>query len=49
MILISGNLPWHTPDLEALLTPGVALEKPFTFGQLMREIHKLLLARVLPR
>lgn len=40
-ILISGCLPWDTPDLEELLNPGVALEKPFNFTQLLGEVRAL--------
>ena len=40
-ILISGYMPWNDPDFESLLTPGMALEKPFNFSQLVKEIQAL--------
>lgn len=41
VILISGCMPWDEPDLESLVTPGVALDKPFTLSRLLNEIHAL--------
>ncbi|MFT3867521.1 MAG: response regulator [Nibricoccus sp.] len=40
-ILISGCLPWNEPDLDDLLKPGFALEKPFAFSQLLKEVQVL--------
>jgi len=40
-ILISGCMPWEEPDLDYLLRPGLALEKPFSFPELLDGIQKL--------
>jgi DNA-binding response OmpR family regulator len=34
-ILISGNMPWNKPDFYELLSPGAAIEKPFTISKLI--------------
>jgi DNA-binding response OmpR family regulator len=35
VILISGDIPRGAKDLTTLLTPGLALQKPFTMRQLL--------------
>jgi CheY-like chemotaxis protein len=40
-ILVSGCMPWEEPDLDYLLRPGLALEKPFSFYELLGGIQKL--------
>ncbi|TVR49966.1 MAG: response regulator [Puniceicoccaceae bacterium] len=42
IILMSGNLPELTPELEALLTPGAALAKPIPLQNLLSTITALL-------
>ena len=42
VILTSGNMPWHDPDLLRLLPPGVALEKPFSLAGLLANVRGLL-------
>ncbi len=42
VILLSGSMPWFEPDLLSLLSPGVAIEKPFTIVTLFHEIRSLL-------
>jgi DNA-binding response OmpR family regulator len=42
VILISGSMPWTEPDLLRLLPPGVALEKPFSFVDLLANIRTFL-------
>lgn len=34
-ILISGNMPWNSPDFCELLSPGAAIEKPFAVNKLI--------------
>ncbi len=41
-ILMSGNLPQLSPEVEALLSPGAALGKPFSFTDLFPKIEALL-------
>lgn len=48
VILISGEIPRHVPDLKTLLTPGLALEKPFTMAQLLGQVRAQLVAAGLP-
>lgn len=42
VILTSGNMPWHDPDLARLLPPGIALQKPFTLAGLLAHLRGLL-------
>lgn len=42
VILISGDMPWEEPELLALVTPGGALEKPFSFPALLGQVRALL-------
>ncbi len=48
IILISGEIPRHIPDLPALLTPGLALEKPFSMAQLLGHVRAQFVAAGLP-
>jgi len=48
VILISGEIPRQVRDLTALLTPGVALEKPFSMTQLLGHVRAQLVAAGLP-
>jgi len=48
VILISGEIPRHVRDLTALLTPGLALEKPFSMSQLLGHVRAQLVAAGLP-
>jgi DNA-binding response OmpR family regulator len=48
IILISGEIPRHVEDLTALLTPGLALEKPFSMAQLLGHVRTQLVAAGLP-
>lgn len=41
-ILVSGDLPFSAPDFGKLLSPGVALEKPFSFEELYSKINELI-------
>ena len=41
-IMISGDVPWNEPDLMELLTPGVAMTKPFSFPELLTNVRDLL-------
>lgn len=41
-ILMSGNMPVRTPEMDTLLTPGVTLAKPFTIPNLLPCIVGLL-------
>lgn len=45
-ILVSGKMPWGEPDLEALLTPGLAIEKPYSLMQLLVEVRRLVSSTV---
>ena len=42
VILISGDMPWAEADLWEMLQPGLALEKPFSFVELMVKVRDLL-------
>jgi DNA-binding response OmpR family regulator len=46
VILISGRLVWPDPELLPLLPPGVAMEKPFVWAELMTNARRLLSASV---
>lgn len=48
VILISGEVPRHVHDLTSLLTPGLALEKPFSMAQLLGHVRSQLVATGLP-
>jgi two-component system OmpR family response regulator len=39
VMLISGQVPWSTPGLETLLSPGMAMEKPFSMARLLEAVH----------
>lgn len=39
VLLISGQVPWNTPGLETLLSPGMAMEKPFSMARLLETVH----------
>lgn len=41
-IMISGFMPSGEADLEWLLRPGAAMEKPFSFGALLAKVRELL-------
>jgi DNA-binding response OmpR family regulator len=49
VILISGRMPWGDPTLPTLLTPGVALEKPFALADLEAHVNACLAVALLPR
>ena len=38
IIMISGTVPWEAQDLQALLSPGRVLEKPFRLQDLLGEV-----------
>lgn len=42
VILISGKLVWPDADLLRVLQPGVALEKPFSWSELLVQVRRLL-------
>jgi len=42
VILISGQMPWETPDLLSLLQPGAAIPKPFSADELLNHVRTLL-------
>ncbi|MEO6995946.1 MAG: response regulator [Lacunisphaera sp.] len=42
VLLISGQIPWQAPGLESLLTPGVALEKPFSMARLIESVRSVM-------
>lgn len=42
VILASGNIPWHEPDLLPLLTPGEVLEKPYSAANLLEKVRSFL-------
>ncbi len=42
ILLISGQIPWHAPGLETLLSPGMALEKPFPMARLIESVRSLM-------
>ena len=39
IVLISGRIPFGEPDLEALLRPGVIMQKPFTIDELITNVR----------
>jgi two-component system OmpR family response regulator len=41
-ILVSGRLPFAEPVLREIIGPGAALSKPFSFGEVVSEINRLL-------
>lgn len=43
VILISGRMPWHEPDLASLLVPGCAIAKPFEMAALLTQARGLLI------
>lgn len=42
VIMISGEMPWHEPDLSRLLAPEMAVEKPFPLATLLATVHHAL-------
>jgi DNA-binding response OmpR family regulator len=44
-ILISSEIPWHEPDLSAVLQPGAAVEKSFSLREVRDKARELLVAR----
>jgi DNA-binding response OmpR family regulator len=42
VILASGRIPWHEPDLLPLLAPGEVLEKPFSATALLAMVRSFL-------
>jgi DNA-binding response OmpR family regulator len=42
VILTSGRMPWHEPDLTRLLPPGVAMPKPFSLADLLANVRHML-------
>jgi DNA-binding response OmpR family regulator len=42
VILASGRIPWHEPDLLRLLPPGLALAKPFLPVDLLTKVRRFL-------
>jgi len=42
VIFVSGRMPWNESDFMKLLRPGLALEKPFSFIELLKNIHSVL-------
>jgi CheY-like chemotaxis protein len=42
IILASGNLPREAPDFTRLLTPGAAIEKPFSLTELLTKVRSVL-------
>jgi DNA-binding response OmpR family regulator len=41
ILLISGQIPWQAQGLEILLTPGMALEKPFSMARLLEGVRSV--------
>jgi len=39
VILISGDMPWQDPDLGRLLTPGLAIDKPFRLSEFLVSVR----------
>lgn len=39
VILISGNMPWHHRDLGQLLSPGLAIDKPFNLTEFLVRVR----------
>ena len=48
VILISGEIPWAETDLLRLLPPGVALEKPFSLGELLAKVRAMMTRTMRP-
>jgi two-component system response regulator MprA len=44
VILISGEIPRGAKDLDSLLTPGLALEKPFGMAKLLGHVRDCLIS-----
>jgi DNA-binding response OmpR family regulator len=42
VILISGKMPWDEADLLELAWPGMAMEKPFSFFELLTSVRTVL-------
>jgi DNA-binding response OmpR family regulator len=42
VILISGEMPWEDADLLDLVWPGMAMEKPFSFIELLTSVRTVL-------
>ena len=42
VILASGRIPWHVPDLLPLLSPGQILEKPYSLPKLLATVRSFL-------
>jgi len=42
VLLASGNIPWHEPDLLPLLSPGEVLEKPYSAANLLEKVRSFL-------
>jgi len=42
VILISGKMPWEEPDLLDLVWPGLAMEKPFSFFEMLTSVRTVL-------
>jgi two-component system, OmpR family, response regulator len=42
VIVLSGQMPWDEADFLQLLSPGVALEKPFTWAELLARVRDFL-------
>jgi two-component system chemotaxis response regulator CheY len=42
ILLISGQIPWQAPGLDLLLTPGIALEKPFSMARLTESVRNVM-------
>jgi len=42
VILISGKMPWEEADLLDLVWPGMAMEKPFSFSELLTGVRTVL-------
>jgi CheY-like chemotaxis protein len=42
VILISGKMPWEEADLLDLVWPGMAMEKPFSFFELLTSVRSVL-------
>jgi len=42
VILMSGKMPWEEADLLDLVWPGMAMEKPFSFSELLTGVRTVL-------
>ena len=42
VILTSGRIPLHEPDLPRLLSPGAAFAKPYSFGALLEKLGSII-------